>query len=660
MHLKLTWPRRPDPAHCESLYLGAWSAHGPVTFEWADPPRGINPIVIRTAKWFLMSNRSPFHSPPAGLVHAQQESEEVTQGVAFRGYLLTPPIHSYSPSREILDYWAGGMRSEHNGVFSAVCIRESGNLLELITDALGMAPLYYRRWGDLVLFATHPRYLTADQDQPDYMAWRSLIQSGFIVGDRTLTLSIRRVPAGHVLRFRGDAIEPDRWFDYRKLPEGSRKVDGEAIAQSEEAFQTALSRCLRLPAEERILPLSSGHDSRRILAGLMHRKVPFEAITAQTLQKGNRDLDARFASLMAAELGFPHRLVRSAYPLSSREYAGEYARNDRKRRVLLAAECKYHTWAVPLMDSLPARPTIFFDGLAGDALCESGFEFSGLHVSDEVDRLLIAQNEIGPGFNGILRGGRWPSADEVRQEIIGYMKSLPPGLNQAELAFLLLHTRRAIAPWAQQMLPAGHVVVCPYLDLDHIRITLSYHPAEKYSVFLQRSCLARYWPRISAYPGTRNIPADIPPGPPQLTYRRDLACFRQLQRELKEAGLLSVIQELITSKAALQFWLARKIDRVAVRMTWAFRPLMEIVLEQKGGIPCWQIIPGGTEGELRKQAERQGVGSAKPPSAVSAAHPARVTIDIPQSAAGKTEDGGVWNPSCPVNQEQNEKCSIAE
>jgi len=110
---------------------------------------------------------------------------------------------------------------------------------------------------------------------------------------------------------------------------------------------------------------------------------------------------------------------------------------------------------------------IFLDGLGGDALGETGFDrIPHIHSSTpEFNRMLIGQAMITDAYDHILQTSKWPSATTIRAELLNYIELLPSGANQAELAFLLLRTRRTIGPWAQQMLPAGHVAVCPYLDL---------------------------------------------------------------------------------------------------------------------------------------------------------------------------------------------------
>ena len=589
MHLKLNWPHLPDLAYRENFYLGGWhpNPNEPITFEWTTPSVRIEPVVIQSGNWFLLSNTSTLHSHKPGLIHAiADESGNHTEAVAFRGYVLAPPIHSYSSSKAILKYWLSRnpCEHEHNGVFSAVRIRDNGRTLELVSDAFGIAPLYYRRLGELILFSTNSRYLVAENDEPDYMAWRCLIQSGFIAADRTLSASIRRVPAGDALQFHHDSDEQCHWFNYESLPKGIQRIDDNAVAKVEQAFQNALSRCLGLKADGNILPLSSGYDSRRILAGFIKRKVPFKAATVRVYQKSHRDLDAKFASLMAKELGFPHYVVEAQNIL-------EYVYDDYQRRVLIDAETDLHTWAIALMRSLPEYPTLFFDGLAGDALGEAGFdEISGLHASPELNKMLILKHTINDDYNAILSPGKWPSAKTVRDEIGSYIETLPSGINQAELAFLLFRTRRAIAPWSQQILPAGHVAVYPYLDLDYIKTTLQYCPADKLHESFQKLCLEKFWPQYSLYFGSREIPPDMQPGDPAIQDRRELECLHQLYSELKDMEGTATLKNLLTRQANIRFWIALNNDRMALITMWAFRRLLEIVSRETSKIPCWKIL----------------------------------------------------------------------
>ena len=591
MHLKFTWPKMAEASFQENVYLGGWHPGEPLTVEWTVPSSRIDPICLQSDNWFLLSTRSPLHLDSPGLIHAQYApSDHLTDVVAFRGYILTPPIHSHSSSPAILRYWLSEniCNYEHNGIFSAACIRNSGDTLTLITDAFGMAPLYYRNLGGAILFATNPRYLSTSGDEPDYMAWRCLIQARFIAADRTLTSAIKRVPAGQALRFQytKNNAESRVWFDYGKLPEGTKRIGIKAIEKVEECFQEALSRCLKLKSEQIFLPLSSGYDSRRILVGLMERKLPFESATIRVFQKQHRDLDAHFAAAMAKDLNFPHRILE---PQSIQESLF----HDYQRRILLDTESYDHSWALALVHSLPQYPTIFLDGLAGDALGETGFDkIPGLHIDPENDKFIIARQVINNEFDTILHSGKWPSADDVRRELTDYIETSGSGMNQAEVAFLLLRTRRSIAIWAQHMLPAGHLVVCPYLDLDYVKTLLSYHPADKLHGSFQMLCLKQYWPHYFSYPGSRAIPPNMPTGSPFLEDTRNFACFQVIQQEIEENEGLPFLTSLLSSQAAMRFWVARKNKRMALITMWAFRGLMELIAREIQKMTCWEILQG--------------------------------------------------------------------
>jgi hypothetical protein len=589
MRLKFTWPLMASPTRRENFYVGGWHPRESLAVDWSEPPPAVRPVVVAGENWFLMSNTSPLHPNGPGLVHSARDRPGAGAGAAaFNGYLLSPPIHSFSPSREILGFWLGAPRSEYNGVFSAARIDDSGKHLDLVTDLFGVGPLYYRSLGDLVLFGTNPRFLAADDDKPDYMARRCYVQAQFIAADRALSESIRRVPARHILSFRPNRFESRRWFDYEHLPRGTGAIDDRAVADVEEAFQAAMTRCLELKGGSIFLALSSGNDSRRILSSLVHRGVSFTSGTVRAFQQKYRDLDARFASLMAKEIGFAHTVL---------EFLGpeEFVRDDHERRILLDSESDLHSWAIRLMESIPGGPSFFFDGLAGDVLGNADLLIPGLlYDAPDLDRRRYLRYCIGKDYDEVLRGGAWPTAGDVRDELDSYIGALPSGVYRVTIAYLLLRTRRTISPWSTQMIPMGHVVVCPYLDLDYIRTVLSYRAVEKYRSSFQVACLKAYWPRFSCYPGSKNIPADMPPGSPRLMNERELASFRQLQKELVETGGISAMTRLLTKRARAQFWLARNSDRMGMKYLWDFRRLMELTCRDFEKVSCWSVAAGPT------------------------------------------------------------------
>src|SRR5260370_33802166 len=137
-----------------------------------------------------------------------------------------------------------------------------------------------------------------------------------------------------------------------------------------------------------------------------------------------------------------------------------------------------------VMKAPPPRPNVFFDGIGGDILGDPvGWSVHvGLAIEDrspdlEVDA--IASHSIGGTFDSVLNPAIWPSVEKLRETAKSYVRRFLPRQNLSELAFLLLRQRRAIAPWSQQLLPPGRVPVCPYLDLDYLRVWLDFTSGAK-------------------------------------------------------------------------------------------------------------------------------------------------------------------------------------
>src|SRR5262245_1807001 len=194
LRLRIRLPAPGPSGEVDNFFVGAWHPSRPLSVDWTGSK---NSSVARVSgrNWSLASATEPRQG--LGLVHQDARGG----GTAFRGYVL-PDVHSYSPSAVICSSWLDATL-ERNGVFSAAVVGRDGGSLALATDMLGMGTLYWRRWGEVVLFATSPRYLACPDDQPDWLAWRCLIQTSWIGSDRSLTAGVQRVPAGRTLSFIG-------------------------------------------------------------------------------------------------------------------------------------------------------------------------------------------------------------------------------------------------------------------------------------------------------------------------------------------------------------------------------------------------------------------------------------------------------------------------
>jgi hypothetical protein len=584
--LEFAWPNMPPASWREDFFLGVWHPTAELQVAVGPPPPNVEAAVLRGRNWALLGNTT--QATGAALVHEGHpvRGPRALRALAFRGYVVDPPVHSWSSRADVLRYWTLHCDRTHNGVFATARVDAGGDALELLTDAFGIAPLYWRPFGDAVLFATNPRYLRCAGDASvDPLAARVFVHRRALVGDASLVPGVHRVPPGSVLRFSRETGTTPRvraWFRCDDLPVGEHRISESGVRDAEQTFQAAVARCVRLmPERTATLPLSSGDDSRRILVALREQGVPFRALTVRVLQKGNRDLDGRFTGEMARDLGFEHRILEYCAPR-------EYARDDAACRTLFASEIAEHTWLAPLIRELGPEPALVFDGLGGDIFGNTGFGVAELHVMPESRKLVaIADAAIGDQASRMLRADAWAPLEAVRAYAIDQLRFLPEGPNRSDLAFLLMRARRGTALWSQHLLPPGQLPVYPYFDLDHVAATLRISPLDKLAQTLQARCLERYWPAYYAYPGSRRLPPGVPPGSSSPLHARSAAQLRQLRAECDPLSLAASLGRRLSARGAAVAFAAALSDDVGVRAEWWLHPVLMLEAYEQNATPAW-------------------------------------------------------------------------
>lgn len=486
----------------------------------------------------------------------------------FRGYEADLGVHSYSEAfikDQIVD-----PSMLKNGVFSYIRVGKLGASSLIRSDALGVAPFFYRAIpGGGYLFASHPQLIRLETDEVDLTSWMSMIQNGFCYGDKTFYKDVHRVPGGVEFVVSRSGLERRPWFDINTLPNGEKPIDDNAFELVENEYVNSLTKLLALGAP-RILPFSSGYDSRRFFATMKEKGVEFQAVTCQTFHRKNGrdyDIDSLFAPKIAKSFGVDCLLL-PASPLA------EYCSDSLRRMTLIGTETFDHGWAIPLMNWLAKQPmSIVFDGLAGDTLGNSGYEFNGLHEDPSQDVEILARETVSLEKFSHL-SGLFPSSAEFLRQYRTHLEHYPNNLNGAELAFLQGRTRRCISPWITMMHPPGQVIVFPYLDLNFVRATLEYHPAEKYKWFFQKECLKRSYPAYFDFLGSRNLPKNMTP----LSIRRTQAYDRQAE-EFAYGNILVVLSALkyLTFSNKMLLLLAAVFAPLRRRRSWLILPLLLMV-----------------------------------------------------------------------------------
>lgn len=445
---------------------------------------------------FLLSSTFSSSAGSQSLFSINSAENRNLDALLFRGYLLEPPIHSLSDKQRIIKYWEEGTR-QHNGVFATVLFKNKGNTLEMVTDAFGIGSLYYRKLGTGIAFATSPRFLSCEGDKQDLVAWRCLMQSGFVPGNRSLSDEVKRVPPGTVLSFHEGQERACRWFDYASLPTGENLITPAAVDEVESAFTLAMQRCLNLKTDERLLPLSSGYDSRHILAHMLENDITFDSATVRVPDEQNRDIDGYFSAQLAKDLGFSHAIFEM--PTGQALIAAEET-----RRFCLDYESRMHAWFLPIWNQ-PIRSTLVLEGLCGDTLGHSGLKMSGIGLNYKAEHGWITDRLMKPSFDSVLNQKIWPQNKEVIAMFKEVIEPLPETPNLIDLVMILHRARRAISISSQQFSKPGHVVVYPYLDLEYVKLLLSYAPEKRFNESLQGQCLKKYHRQIFDYPGSHSF-----------------------------------------------------------------------------------------------------------------------------------------------------------
>jgi asparagine synthase (glutamine-hydrolysing) len=186
--------------------------------------------------------------------------------------------------------------SHLRGMFAVALWDAARGELFLVRDRLGIKPLHYAATADALWFASEQKAILAVgavAPEPDLHALRHLFSYGRIVAPRTFVAGIRRLPAGHWLRFRRGDVTIAPYWDARFPPcdEYDRRTSARDWAQM---LHAKLEECVRLHLRSDVPVgawLSGGIDSSAVTA-LMARMLP-GSVPTYTLRYD----DARFDEL---------------------------------------------------------------------------------------------------------------------------------------------------------------------------------------------------------------------------------------------------------------------------------------------------------------------------------------------------------------------------
>jgi asparagine synthase (glutamine-hydrolysing) len=154
----------------------------------------------------------------------------------------------------------------HARIGEAVLEGLRGDFCLVLYDQMGGMPVYWQARGGATLVATDPRIalgMHPARPSPDVASLAHWVSPSGLPADRTLYAGLSRLPAGHLLRLRAGAAQPERYWtpDYGPRLGGSR---AELVAGLREQLDAAVAR--RTPPAGGAVLLSGGLDSSTVAA----------------------------------------------------------------------------------------------------------------------------------------------------------------------------------------------------------------------------------------------------------------------------------------------------------------------------------------------------------------------------------------------------------
>jgi asparagine synthase (glutamine-hydrolysing) len=260
-----------------------------------DVAGGEQPIATADGRWQIVYNGECYGTPAL-----RRELE--ARGHRFRTRTDTEVV-----LHAVVEWGVAGL-DRLNGMFAfAIWDRRDRELL-LVRDRLGVKPLFYWAAPDRLVFSST---MTAIAGRPDFRgtidpeAVELYLAHKFVTAPHTMYREIRKLPAGHVLRWRDGRADVQRWWD---VPIGAPRRIGLDEAAEEVDARLADAARIRLVSERPVgLCLSGGVDSGLLAHALRDQRT-------ETFSLGFADADydeAPVAARVARALELPHHVLRA-------------------------------------------------------------------------------------------------------------------------------------------------------------------------------------------------------------------------------------------------------------------------------------------------------------------------------------------------------------
>jgi asparagine synthase (glutamine-hydrolysing) len=207
------------------------------------------------------------------------------------------------------DEWGEDVVSRLNGMFAIVLFDERTETLLLVRDRLGVKPMLYAQVGDKLIFASELKAILADPDVPVELDPEALVEYltfNFTIAPRTMLRGVRRLPPGHLLKWRAGEITIREYWDLTLEPTGPRDART-AAAMVEATLGAATKRRLRSDVPLGGL-LSGGIDSSAVVSLMTDSLGSSVKAFSADFEEGSYS-ELPYARMVAERYGVDHRVI---------------------------------------------------------------------------------------------------------------------------------------------------------------------------------------------------------------------------------------------------------------------------------------------------------------------------------------------------------------
>lgn len=381
------------------------------------------------------------------------------------------------------------------GTFSFVLAFE--NEVFIGTDSMGFYPLYYTP-GKNFNFAnsiTHLKHRLTNLSI-NWDAWDELLNgSNDILGEKTVFSEISRLRPGQTLHLQNEKLHiienkfftaPAMISDVNEYIEENNKILRDFMTQS------------ALAQKERpcVIPLTSGHDSRRLAVTASSSRLNYQSITQKTRDKSGYDKDTFVSKQLSKLLNITTHQTLNMPSEQVIQYHKAY------RDYWTGFESPEHEWSINIIDSLPQNSFIF-DGIIGDITVNNSNQIndpSFIDVMHNPKKLVekIYQGSKQYSINPSLLN--FDRRSTIKEELMRFT----PGLNQLYLFKTFNRGRRNIGSWFHPFLQKGHNVSLPYANPEFFSQALSLDESLRFKSYYQLECLKKINPLAADLPSSRD------------------------------------------------------------------------------------------------------------------------------------------------------------